>query len=326
MVYSNRNRMPSHKTQVIYKLEGINAEDGVDIFDIAPILMHFGELVKVSSAALGLEQKVDVKIKPFREGSWITDFILQHKDSVTGLFHYLKGSDGQDFLILMQLLGLSAKDGITGLAGIIRFTHGKVSNFIKNNDGETVTYVSPTGEKMKVSMPEHRLVQSPLVQNNYYHCVVVPFDKFPTASAVKFETPENSSEQTFTEKDKPFFEEYARTELLEDVEENVSMLNGVYLKPKRGSYAGEEKAYSFVMGENNVLWPVTIDDEAFIRRLSAGDLRLYSEDVLKVELEIRQKKDATNRVLTTYSIKKVLEYTRYEKPKQLGIQDLIDKE
>lgn len=226
----------------------------------------------------------------------------------------------------MAFLGLSPKDGIAGVADIIRFTKGLVNNFHKNKEKETVTYESPSGEKMEISMAEHRLIQSPVIQNNYYNCVIAPFDKFPATTAVSIESTDPVAQtQKFTKEDKAAFEQYAKTELLEDVEESTSTLTGVYLKPKRGSYSGEEKQYSFIMGENNVLWPVTIDDEGFLQKLRSGELRLYSEDVLKVDLEFRQKKDPTNKIMTAYAIKKVSEYIKYEKPKQLGIDDVMGK-
>lgn len=311
--------MSQDKTQIIYKLEGIIAEDGVDVFEITPILMHFGELIRSANNILGYEQKIDVKIKPFREGSWITDFIIIHSQ-VDHLLNYLRSTNGQDLVNLMAILGISAKDGVVGLTKIIRFTNGYVSNFVRNKDSDKVTYTSPTGEKLEISMAEHRLVQSPIIQNNYYNCTVAPFEKFPATTGVSFKTNEtNSEEQVITKSDREFIERYAKTELLEDVEANVSTLSGVFLKPKRGSYSGEEKAYSFVMGDSNILWPVTIDDEDFLKKLRSGELRLYSEDVLKVDIEISQKRDTTNKVLTTYSVKKVTEYIKYEKPKQLGL-------
>ena len=323
-VYNKKN-MPYPKLQVVYKLEGIDAEDGVDVFEIAPILMHFGDLVRSANSVLGYDQKIDVKIKPVRAGSWIADFVFQ-QTQITHLLNYLHTPEGTNLALLMAFLGLSPKDGIVGIVEVIRFTKGFVNKFTKNSEKETVTYESPTGEKMEISTAEHRLIQSPLIQNNYYNCVISPFDKFPTTTGVSFENIDDSNQkQIFLKDDKPFFEEYARTELLEDVEESTSMLSGVFVKPKRGSYSGEEKQYSFIMGENNVLWPVTIDDESFIEKLRSGELRLYAEDVLKVDLEVRQKKDVTNKILTSYAITEVSEYMKYEKPKQLGMHDMIEK-
>ncbi len=310
--------MSTSKAQVIYKLNGINADDGVDVFEIAPVLMHFGELIRSANKILGYEQKIDIKVKPFREGSWITDFVIQQTQN-THLLNYLKGCDGQDLLLLMSFLGLNVKEGVSGLIKIIRFTKGIVSNFRKNEDSEKITYISPTGEKLEVSVAEHKLVQSPIIQNNYYNCTVTPFNKFPSTTEVSFKTADNDNfEQVITKEDIADIETYAREELLSEIDDNITVLNGVYLKPKRGSYSGEEKAYSFVMGDANVLWPVTIDDETFLQKLHSGEIRLYSEDVLKVNLEIRQKKDQDNKIAASYSIKSVIEYIEFDKPKQMS--------
>ncbi|MDD4332563.1 MAG: hypothetical protein PHT51_00420 [Patescibacteria group bacterium] len=309
--------MKISKTQIIYKLNGINADDGVDVFEIAPVLMHFGELIRSANNILGFEQKIDVKVKPFREGSWITDFVIQHSQ-VPHLLNYLKDDDGQSLMLLLSFLGLNAKEGVTGLIKIIQFTRGIVSNFERKDNGETITYISPTGEKLEVSMAEHKLVQSPLVQNNYYNCTVAPFSKFPATTEVSFKiTAKDSTEQIIKKEDIEFIEKYAHTELSEETEDNISILKNIYLKPKRGSYSGEEKAYSFIMGDNNVLWPVTIDDEVFLKKLHSGEIRLYAEDVLKVDLEIKQKKDSNNKIASSYSIKLVTEYMPFEKPKQM---------
>jgi len=310
--------MSTSKAQVVYKLNGINADDGVDVFEIAPVLMHFGELIRSANKILGYEQKIDIKVKPFREGSWITDFVIQQTQN-THLLNYLKGCDGQDLLLLMSFLGLNVKEGISGLIKIIRFTKGVVSNFRRNENGEKITYTSPTGEKLEVSMAEHKLVQSPIIQNNYYNCTVTPFNKFPSTTEVSFKTADNDNfEQVITKEDIADIETYAREELLAEIDDNITVLDGVYLKPKRGSYSGEEKAYSFIMGDTNVLWPVTIDDEAFLQKLHSGEIRLYSEDVLKVNLEIRQKKDQDNKIAASYSIKSVIDYIEFDKPKQMS--------
>ena len=305
---------------LIYQLDNINAEEGVDVFEIAPILMHFGELIRSANSVLGHEQKIDVRVKPFAKGSWITEFILQNT-YVSNLFNYFQGEEGRQILLLLSLLGLNVKEGIFGVAHIIRFTKGIVSNFKKN--GDTVTYINENGEKLTVSLAEHKLVQSPLIQNNYYNCAIAPLDKFPSATAVTVKlNKEGQQEQKFTQADKVVFETYAKNELLEDVEDNVSPLNGVFLKPKRGSYSGMEQAYSFIMGEST-LYPVTIEDETFLENLRSGEIRLFAEDALRVNLEIHQKKDATNKVQTKYVIIKVVEYSKYEKPRQLNLENLI---
>jgi hypothetical protein len=302
------------KTDLIYKLDDVDANEGVDIFDIAPILMSFGDLIRSANKVLGGEQEIEVKVKPFREGSWITEFIIYGKDVGNVLINpYVVGTEA-----LLGWLGITPQKAVKGVAGVVRFTKGKVSNFTKSADGKTATYKNDDGESLEVSIAEHRLVQSPVIQANYYESVIVPLDKFPSANAVSIGLEDQEFEK-FTAADKPFFKEYLNTELLEDVDENISTLQGVYLKPKRGPYSGNEQDYSFIMGENNVLWPVTIEDESFLGKLKSGDIRPYSQDVLKVNLRLTQKRDSTNKVLTSYSITEVLEYIQYEKPHQLQL-------
>ncbi|MEI9913889.1 MAG: hypothetical protein WDN66_02690 [Candidatus Saccharibacteria bacterium] len=303
------------KIDLIYKLDDVDANEGVDLFDIAPILMSFGDLIRSANSVLGGEQEIEVKVKPFREGSWITEFIIYGKDVGNVLVNpYSVGAEA-----LLAFLGITPQKALKGVAGIVRFTKGKVNNFTKSEDKDTVTYKNDDGESLEVSQAEHRLVQSPLIQTGYYESVITPLEKFPTANSVSIGLEEQELEK-FTAADKPFFKEYLDTELLEDVEENVSTLRGVYLKPKRGPYSGNEQDYSFIMGENNVLWPVTIEDGNFLGKLKSGEIRPYSQDVLKVNLEIHQKRDSTNKVITNYSVIEVLEYIQYEKPHQLKLE------
>lgn len=314
------------KIQIVYKLDNIDPEDGVDVFEIAPILMSFGELIRSSNETLGYDQKIDIKVKPFKSGSWITEFVLQNQP-ILNLLNFAKTSQGQDLLLLCQILGIITGTFV-GVVGIIRFTKGVVNKFRKSADGKTVVYENDKGEMLTVTLPEHRLVQSPLVQTNYYNCVVAPYDKFPSTTSISTQlNVPDSKPQIFTPEDKKYFEEYARTELLEDVIDNVSKMSGVYVKPKRGPYSGDEKAYSFIMGDS-VIWPVTMEDQDFRSKLISGEVRPYSEDVLKVDIEVHQKKDSNNKVLTSYSITQVIDYIRYEKPKQikLGMDEPADLE
>jgi hypothetical protein len=272
----------SKSVDLIYKLENVDASDGIDVFEIAPILMHFGELVRSANDILSFEQKIDIKVKPFKEGSWITEFVLQNT-YINSLLTYLKSNTGQDLMLILAFLGFSVKDGIHGVAEIIRFTKGLVSNY-KTNDKGSITYFNDKGEKLEVSLQEHKLVQSPVIQNNYYNCTIAPLEKFSTTTAVSFKiNEEGANEQKFTNADKEAFKEYATTELSEDVEDNITTMNGVFIKPKRGSYSGTEKSYSFIIGDNTI-WPVTIEDEDFLGSLQSGEIRLYAEDVLKVDL------------------------------------------
>lgn len=311
------NSIVRDKINLIYRLDNINSDDGVDIFEIAPILMNFGELIRNANNVLGNHEIIDVRVKPFQEGSWITEFIFQ-APLIDGLLQYLQSDDGNKLMLIIAFLGFDVKSGITSVADIIRFTKGKVDDFTFNESKSKVKYFDGMGGSIEVEIPVHRLVQSPLIQNNYYNGVLSPYDKFPTVGSVSIGRRDEKA-QVFTTEDKMFFEEYCKTTLFEDIEENPILMNGVYLKPKRGSYTGEDKAYSFYMGDS-ILYPTTIEDLEFLEKLKLGDVRLFQEDVLLVDLEIRQKKDQFNKVVNHYAIKKVLNYLAYERPKQLKFQ------
>lgn len=313
MLEDNKNM--ATKTQIIYRLDNVNADEGVDLFEIAPILTSFGDLIKESSDVLGLDQKIQVKVRPFKEGSWITELIV-HEEVVRNIFNYLKTPDGAAVGVILGLLGFNAKDGIKGVVGIVKFTKGKVSNFKKMSD-DTVEYFNDDGASIRVSAAEHRLVQSPSVQVNIYNGVISPLEKFPETGSVSIKV-DGDEAVTVSEEDKTSFDEYARTELLEEAEDSLATMSGALIKPKRGSYSGEQKAYSFYLGDT-VLYPTTIDDEEFLAQLKSGDVRPFHEDVLKVNLEIRQKRDATNKIITHYTITEVLDYIEYQKPKQLRL-------
>ncbi len=307
----------SSQLAVVYKLENIDADDGVDVFEIAPILMHFGELIRSANNVLGSTSKLDVRVKPFREGSWITEFVLR---SSSDLLNYFKTDGGRDILLLMSFLGLNAKEGVLGVSHVIRFARGKISKFRKS--GSLITYVNDNGEEMTVSENVHRLVQSPLIQNNYYGCVVAPLKRFPAATSVTIGAEsDEAKDQKFTQEDIKAFEEYARSELLGDVEKSVSLMNGVFIKPKRGSYSGLEQQYSFMLGDT-VLWPTTIEDSDFLSDLRSGDVRLFAEDVLKVNMEVHQDRDARNKVSSSYRIIEVVKYIKYERPIQPKLSDM----
>lgn len=314
----------SSKVELIYKLENIDAEEGLDVFEIAPVLMHFGELIRSANIVLGYEQKIDVRIKPSARGSWITEFVII-KSHFNSLLNYLKSDQGQSIMLILALLGVNVKEGIAGVIGIIRFTKGKVANYRANKDS-TFTYYNDKGEKLVVSMEEHRLTQSPLIQNNYYNCTIAPMDKFPAVTAISVASTTDMQSQTITPEDKPAFDAYINTGLDKEVEESTSVLSKALIRPRRGDYSGKEKyPYSFMMGDAK-LYPVTIEDETFLKQVRQGIIRLHGMDILQVDLEVRQK-ILRNKVTVQYAITRVLRYQKNQEDyDQIDIDDITDKD
>lgn len=307
------------KYNVVYRIDGVDADEGVDIFEIAPILTEFGELIKNTNDILGYDQKISVRVKPFEKGSWLTQFLLENTVS-QNLLNYASSDEGQKLALLMGLLGIGgvqvAGYTIMGVAKIIKFTRGKVSNFEKNPESSRVKYFSPDGSYVEVTIPEHKLVQSPIIQNNFYNCTVGAIDNIESARSVQLTTDNETT--NFDDSMIEAMREYKKSELQEEMDETVSTLSGVFIKPKKGSYSGDHKAYSFFMGETNI-YPVSIEDEEFLQRLKNGEARLFCEDILLVNLEVVQKKDSNNRLSSHYVIKEVLEYIPHKSLDQTSI-------
>lgn len=300
------------KVEVIYRLDNINPEQGVDVFEVSPVLMSFGELIRSASEALGYGKKIDIRVKPFKEGSWISQFIIE-QTTVQSTISFFKSDSGFSLLVLLQLLGINAKDGTISVINLIRFTKGKIQNYKEEKERGVFVYTNEEGEKIEVSAPVHQLTHSPFVQMNYYNITAGALDKFPMAESISLQAVGEEKIEKITEEDKVFIEEYAKQELLTEIQSTE--VKGVYIYPKRGSYSGEQKAYSFVLGDS-VIWPTSIEDEEFLQKLLSGEIRLYQQDLLKVDLEIKQKRDAGNKVINQYAIKKVYEYIPFKKPSQ----------
>lgn len=326
MCYSNNANISKNKQgkimakyNVIYRIDGVDADEGVDIFEIAPVLTEFGELIKNTNDILGYDQKISVRVKPFEKGSWLTQFLLENTVS-QNLLNYASSDEGQKLALLMGLLGIGgvqvAGYAVMGVAKIIKFTRGKVSNFEKNSESGKVRYFSPDGSYVEVTIPEHKLVQSPIIQNNFYNCTVGAIDNIESARSVRLTT--DSETTDFDDNMIEAMREYKKSDLQEEMDETVSTLSGVFIKPKKGSYSGDHKAYSFFMGETNI-YPVSIEDEGFLQRLKNGEARLFCEDILLVNLEVIQKKDSNNRLSSHYVIKEVLEYIPHKSLDQMSI-------
>lgn len=303
-------------TELVYKLEGIDPEIGVDVYEIAPVLMQFGNLVRAAADELDLGMEMDVRVKPFKEGSWIAQFVL-HLGPIQSLLSYLATPEGQSVEHLLMLLfgiGIPAGVSVAWVTKVIRHTKGDVSRFTPS-EGGTFTYLDERNQGITVEGDVHTLIQSPAVQFNLYGSGVAPLDKFHGISAVVLEGGDSSQER-FTDADKSTFTRYAKVELAEEVEETIVPMHGILVRPHRGSYDGEGTRYSFTMGDTT-LWPVTIADECFLGDIKSGVHKLHGGDVLLVDIEMQQKRSArTGGVTNRYIITRVIEYWPYTHPEQ----------
>lgn len=167
---------------------------------------------------------------------------------------------------------------------------------------------------MPVTKIEHSFIQNVNVQNYYHNSIVVPRNNINNSGNITINVGGDNIE--IDQDVKSFIDTYKKTPVEEDFEIITTPMEAV-LSPKRGSYSGEEKQYTFMFGDNKY-WPTTIDDKEFTDKIKAGEIRLHYKDRLRVKMNAVQKVSKTdNRILNEYIIEKVLKYTPFNPSEQL---------
>lgn len=175
-------------------------------------------------------------------------------------------------------------------------------------------------ESITVNGPVHTLIQSPVIQktvNNVFY--TIPKNVNPDDMSIStYEVGKPDEAVTFDQEDIESFGRYAGQELSDIGKEKNESTATLYLKPKQGSYKGDKGPYSFLNGRD-IVSPVSIEDESFLEQLSAGTIRLHTDDALQVRLRTVQKIDRNNDIYTHHYIEKVLDYRKADHAYQQGL-------
>lgn len=315
----------TERREVVYKFEGIDPEEGIDVYELSPFLHKFADLVRETSKELGNDRPIEVRIKPFKRGSFITEFVVSYGSSLIDLLT----SDGMDALTnVLTVLGFALPTGYA-LPDIVRRVKGEVHDFTDNGDG-SYTYGEGAGS-ITVPGDVHGVVQSqtigplfkdvtvgPLARLNIGQVVICPPD------ALNDSVPNPPS---FTKADRRVFDRYAEAVFEEPPEEeelHTSEMHGILLNPVSGPYDGTENGYTFRSGESAVYRKVKIEDDSFRRRLETTEVRFASGDVLQVDMVMTQHVTKSGNIKNDYSITKVIEYIPFKAGVQSDIFDYIE--
>lgn len=308
LMLKNKN-MTNEKEILIYKLNDVPHDEGVDLFELTPALSNFGLLLK-ESAKFYTNDEIDlqIKVKPFKQGSFEVEFIAEVVNKLL-----ISASANQ------QLDGALKIASVLGLFGggikIICWTAGKINQFTKKSDG-SIEYYDKNGKILPVTKIEHSFIQNVNVQNYYHNSIVVPMNNINNSGNITINVGGDNIE--IDQDVKSFIDTYKKTPVEEDFEIITTPMEAV-LSPKRGSYSGEEKQYTFMFGDNKY-WPTTIDDKEFTDKIKAGEIRLHYKDRLRVKMNAVQKVSKTDdRILNEYIIEKVLTYTPFNPSEQLKL-------
>lgn len=318
------DKFMSKKMDLIYRLEGPDIEKGIDVFELAPMLLSIGELIKESNKTLNPEGKeIAINVKPFDKGSFIVDILLFSQTNLQQLLEFIQDTSAEDIENLkeaLRVLGIIAGGLVPyTLIKLIKFLKGKTPIKIEKIGPNEFRFFSNDTNSVTVNLKVNKLYLNPKIQQNIYKVYGVPFEK-EGIDKIESYLPEDieNTKVEIEKKEFPYFKTYANSEILgvSEIVENTSI---VFLNPKRGSYEGERTSWSFRKGNNreDIIRVTNIRDEGFLSQIKEGEIRLHHGDLLKVELLEKQKIVGQIVQSITYEILKVLEYKKAPEQKSL---------
>lgn len=318
------------RKEVVYRLGGVDPERGVDVYDLVKYLSKFSDLVRETVRETGYTGELKIRVRPFREGSFITEFIIEG-----GLVGLLSGDTATSITNALSMLGFCG-GAVAGIPKIVKAVKGKIEKFKDNGDG-TYTYGSGT-ESVTVDKTTHDVVQSPKIADLYGNVAVGPIAEFNGAvEQVNIYVMDRSKNDdgisdgaNFTRREAKDMAAYSKSAKLMadlDVTETVSTTNGIWLRPVSGSYGGAQKGYTFSYGqgdEQKTYKKVSIEDEGFLEDLASGAVRLNAGDLLLVDLETTQRISRSGNMTATHRITSVREYRAVPIPHQATFSEYLE--
>lgn len=307
----------SKPVNLIYRLEG-RIEDGVDVFDLAPLLLSIGEIIQEGNKVLFPNGKdLAVNIKPFKEGSFIIDIALLHKDLLQAILDFTlnPSNDAENIKELLKALGIIGGEGV-GLVQLVKFLKGKIPSLIQLKDGRFIIF-NFENKKISIDQSVHKLYTNPVIgqEINRIGKIISTDNIEKVESYIREERGAGGTE--IRKEDAEYLKQYTPGKM-EQQEKTIENKVVVFLNPKRGSFEGEGNSWSFRKGgHREEIITATIKDNDFLKQIESGRVRLVHTDLLKVEMLEKQKVIGNEVVSVTNDILKVIDYV--ESPKQIEL-------
>ncbi len=312
---------------MIYKLNG-DFEDGINVFDLAPVWLSIGSLIYESRKILYPDRPpFAVNVRPFKEGYFDIQIVLHPVSNFQKIVDIIRSPGGNEIKELLQCIGLISTPGTAVGAGgvslirLIRWLKGKPKN-IEKTDTLELKYIDNNGDSISVNPKIHALYQNISIQQGIYNGIAKPFDNKHVKNIECFIKDDLNTRETFERDIVVPCKQYATGKIPsapdvspEEVTENVSTRR-LWVHPKRINCEGEPNSWSFrIPGSNDTLKVIHIKDAQFLQNIKEGRFRLAKTDQLYIEVQEKQKMEG-NKVSVTYEITQVIEYIKYQPPQQ----------
>jgi len=314
------------KIDLIYKLNG-DFEDGIDVFELAPVLLSIGQLISESQKILYPDRPpLAVNVRPFKEGSFDIQIILHPVSNIQKILDIIRSPGGSDIKELLQYIGLIIPTvGAVGAGGVsliklIKWLKGKPKNIEKTNAPE-LKYFDNNGNGILVDPKIHALYQNVTIQQTIYNGIARPFENKHVKNIECFIKDDQNTREIIESDIVEPCKNYTTGEIpsAEEITENTNTRR-LWVHPKRISCEGESNSWSFrIAGSDETLKVTNIKDEQFLENIKESRYRLASTDKLHIEVQEKQKIQG-NKESMSYEITQVIDYIISQPPQQKSLE------
>ncbi len=322
----------SKTVNFIYKLDGADIDSGVNVFELAPILLSLGELIKESNKTLNPDGRdIAVNVKPFQRGSFIVDIVLFAPNNYQEILDVINNNNVKDIKELLEWIGIVGGTTYTGgksLFWLIKKLKGKPGT-VEQVKPDEVRYTDENGNTYTVNTKVYQLFSNTKIQNYIYNSYGKPLENENIDNIECYIKDEPETKTIFEKDSLQSIRDYAIAEIPTlSLEEELTTSMEVFVSPKRGSFDADPRQWSFRLGSSNEqIITATIKDEEFLEKYKSNQIRLHFTDVLKVKLtqKVKKRDGIIDLGSGIYEVEKVLEYHPAKHVQQVQFNNLEKK-
>lgn len=311
---------------LVYRFVDVDPEEGLDARDLSKFLNQFDSLIKEVAKESGTLENTTIKVRPFKEGSFITEFVIH---CVPGLIDALNSDVVSAITNGADLIGV-----LLTIAHIIKKVKGHISKY-KATDNGAFEY-GEGSNAIVVPVEIHALIQSPEIAEKFSTVIAGPMKSFKRPSReIEIKISDSKAKEdviSFSSSEATYFDNYKDEALKATQEETVvRSSHNIWVRPLFGSYGGDVSGYTFESGyegEQRTYKKVQIDDHDFLEHVRDGEYRLNSGDLMLVDMTIEEIINLRTQKVRPKAchITKVKDYRPMRRCEQLTFADFADEE
>ena len=306
--------MFNNHINLIYKLEG-NFKEGLNVNDLAPLLLNFAELIRNSNDILKItDREIAVNIKPIKKGSFWIDIGIFAKNNAQQILDGISKEQIdkiESLLRIVGMVGVGATTATGSLLWLIKKIKDKPKKITPTQNG--YSFVSQTGDQVNVSKQVGDLYQNSTIQKNIYIGYAKPLEDKRTVSVITGEKGKDGEIINEVKSDKKDFESFKNyydfsLDLLntKDIEEITHEI----LLIARANLIGSNFEFKF---NGDRIWLEV--PEKFLIDFRNRKIQIFPGDALKVKL--KSLKDSKTLKLKEREILEVLDIVSEKQPESL---------